>query len=219
MLVQNKVLSSSISDFFFFIFIDKLCRNTQWVLKPWSHPWPCSFKGRKCLTNTVAQGKYFFFLVQFIVYFLFFMWESSHVNYKYTSNDNMLLRIHGINFFVKPPSQGNIYLCILVYHLMEIYSNICLNKVETNVIFMWFLIALLFTSSRLSCLKFTVLSNMLILSSLPENCSYADASGAGNDVYEYVSLSDSWAFWLYAFTNVSHFLRCLSPPPFLVARL
>jgi hypothetical protein len=40
------------------------------------------------------------------------------------------------------------------------------------------------------CLKFTMFSNMLIVSSLPENCSYADASGAGKDVYEFVSLSD-----------------------------
>jgi hypothetical protein len=44
---------------------------------------------------------------------------------------------------------------------------------------------------NIMCLKFTVFSNMLICSSLPENCSYADASGAGKDVYEYVSLSDS----------------------------
>ena len=42
-------------------------------------------------------------------------------------------------------------------------------------------------------------SSMLIVYSLPENCSYADASGAGNDVYEFVSLCDDWTLWLYAF--------------------
>lgn len=37
-------------------------------------------------------------------------------------------------------------------------------------------------------LKVTMFSNMLIFSYFLEKCSYADASGAGKDVYEFVSL-------------------------------
>lgn len=40
---------------------------------------------------------------------------------------------------------------------------------------------------------------VLIVTYWPKNCSYADASGAGKDVYEFVSLRYGWIVWSFAF--------------------
>jgi hypothetical protein len=64
------------------------------------------------------------FFVQFILYFLFFMWESSHVNYKYISDDDMLSLMHGIDLFVKSPSLGNMIFVnssIILWKFIQIF--------------------------------------------------------------------------------------------------